>query len=729
MARTSSHWPGGDIVLLPAAFDRSPLRKRSVLALGCIAFAAIAQDNMGGDGAAELQVLVLAPRPGVFVGGYPGVPIGQLPLQLSLTGAGQMQDLGVRRLSDIKKGDASIADSYNTEGYWDFLSVRGFVLDNRFDYRREGLPISAETSMALDNKAGIEVLKGTSGFQSGIGSPGGLVNLVVKRPTDTAIREVFVGWLQNANVLVSADLGDRFGEGRALGVRVNAAYENIDPRVRAAKGSRHLLALALDWRLAPDKLLEAELESARRSQPVVPGFSLLGSRVPAPGDATINMNNQPWSQASSYDATMGTLRWTQRLDARWKWTAHAGSQQLKNDERTAYPLTCLAERRFDRYCSDGSFDLYDYRHLDQKRRTDALDLALVGSLEGGRWQHRLSLGLQFSESRTALQRQAFNYAGTGNIDGTLVVQPAPATVFESANRNLRSREVNLREATTFNRQTTLWAGLRHRRQGVARALTDGTGAAGFSQSYTSPWLALSHRFDPANMVYASWGGGYEFDQVPDLPRYINRGQLLRARRSQQFEIGAKGQLGFGHWSTTLFDIERPVSGDIGSCLRPDSCTLVHDGSARHSGLETAMNATYGNWGLAASMLALRARRDGSADASLNGRRPANVPALSVKLQLKHRINAVPGLDLLAAGRYEGARMVLPDNSLSIPAVKVIDLALSYAHDGAGRRLVWRAGVDNLLNRRQWRESPYVYGHAYLFPQPARNLSLSLQARL
>jgi iron complex outermembrane recepter protein len=95
-----------------------------------------------------------------------------------------MKDLGIRRLSDLATIDAAVGDAYNADGYYDFLSVRGFVLDNRFNYRRDGLPISAETSIPLDNKSRIEVLKGTSGMLAGIGSPGGMVNFVVKRPTD-----------------------------------------------------------------------------------------------------------------------------------------------------------------------------------------------------------------------------------------------------------------------------------------------------------------------------------------------------------------------------------------------------------------------------------------------------------------------------------------------------------------------------------------------------------------
>ena len=57
-------------------------------------------------------------------------------------------------------------------------TVRGFELDNRFNYRRDGLPINAETSIPLDNKAQVEVLKGTSGIQAGTSA----VELHVLRP-------------------------------------------------------------------------------------------------------------------------------------------------------------------------------------------------------------------------------------------------------------------------------------------------------------------------------------------------------------------------------------------------------------------------------------------------------------------------------------------------------------------------------------------------------------------
>ncbi|KAI9881686.1 MAG: hypothetical protein M1823_006603, partial [Watsoniomyces obsoletus] len=61
--------------------------------------------------------------------------------------------------------------------------------------------------------------------------------------------------------------------------------------VRDSRGHRALLAVAGDWRITPDALLEAEMETSRRSQPTQPGFSLLGNTVPRPGDPRLSLNN------------------------------------------------------------------------------------------------------------------------------------------------------------------------------------------------------------------------------------------------------------------------------------------------------------------------------------------------------------------------------------------------------------------------------------------------------
>jgi len=701
---------------------RNFLLSRTPIAAAAFVLAASAQAQQSTTTLKPVTVIGKA-EPSVSVGGWGDVPLSKSPFQASVTDSEQMRDQGVQRLADIVRLDPAVSDAYNAEGYWDFLTVRGYVIDNRYNYRRDGLPINAETSIPLDNKDRIEVLKGTSGLQAGTSAPGGLVNFVVKRPTDQPLRDVQFGWRQNGSLLGAVDISQRFGAGQAFGVRVNAAAEHLDPRVRDAKGSRNLLAVAADWRLSPDTLLETELETSHRSQPSVPGFSLLGTTVPAPSDPRINLNNQPWSLPVVFDATMASLRLSQRLSADWRVTAHAATQRLRTDDRIAFPFGCFAEGNFDRYCSDGTFDLYDFRSENERRRTDALELALHGLLRTGEVSHNLSAGALRSRFRARFERLAFNFVGTGNVQGTLVTPPDATLTADNTNRDEDSTELFARDALRFG-SNTAWLGLRHTR--LARSSVDTSGNAGpsYSQAVTTPWIALSREFAPEQVVYASWGQGIESTVTPNLPSYGGAaGQPLPALKSRQIELGLKGRSDHASWNLAWFDIDRPTAADTGSAF-------FIDGSARHRGVEAGGSWQGGPWTLAGGVQFLRARREGSQDATINGKRPNNVPDATLKLQARHDLAALRGLSLLADLLAESHRIIaLPEGDARIAGYARLDAGARYLQPSAFGTLTWRVGVDNLLDRRAWKESPYQFGHAYLFPLAPRTWRLSLEAAL
>jgi iron complex outermembrane receptor protein len=670
------------------------------------------------------------------VTGFGDVPLERAPLQASVVGAEQLRDIGARRLADLTRLDPAVSDAYNSEGYIDYLTVRGFVIDNRFNYRRDGLPINAETTIPLDNKARIEVLKGTSGMQAGTSAPGGLVNYVVKRPLDAPLSSGLVEWRQPGSVLAAVDLSRRFGS--AFGLRVNAAHEELDPWLRDARGYRHVLALAADWRVGNDTLIEAEVENSRRVQPSQPGFSLLGNTLPAPGDPRINLNDQPWSQPGVFDATTGSLRVRQRLATDWHLVVHGMRQHLRTDDRVAFPFGCTAQNGTyysDRYCPDGTFDLYDYRSMDEQRQSDALDAHVEGRLATGPVAHDLTTGVLWTRIKNRFQTQTYNFAGTGTVDGNTIVPPAPDPLSPTTDRDERSTELYVRDAMALSERTTLWLGLRYTRLDRQSISTDGTSATSYRQSFTTPWVAASHAWAPGQLVYASWGEGVESEVTPNLPQYTNRGQALPSLKSRQSEIGVKGSAANATWNIAAFDIRRPVFNDTPASTCdpnvPDSCTHVLDGSAHHRGIEADGRIVAGPWTLDAGVQWLHARREGgTVQPELNGLRPPNVPDRTAKLQAGYRVAAVPGLALRAGVVYESPRAVLPDNSIAIPGWTRVDVGARYElRDAAGRTWTVRAGIDNLFDRRAWRESPFEYDHVYLFPMAPRTAWLGLQVEL
>ena len=666
-----------------------------------------------------------------------GDPPARLPLQALSLSAERLDDLGIGQLSGITKLDASVSDSYNAVGYWSQLKVRGFDLENRFNLRRDGLPISGETALSLANKAAVEVLKGSSGMQAGTSAPAGLVNLVVKRPLADDATTLALGFIERGTVQASLDHSQRFGAQREFGLRVNVEAARLDPTLRNSKGNAHTLAVATDWRIGPDTQVEAEVEFNRQAQPSQQGFSLLGNRLPDAKriDPNLNLNNQPWSQPVVFDNTHASLRVQHKLGNDWRAQAALGIQRLRTDDRLAYAFGCSAADGTyypSSFCPDGSYDLYDFRSENEHRDTTALDVSASGPVQLAGLRHDVTVGGLSSQFKSRFQRQAYNWAGTGNIDGSAVTAPQPELTDENTNRDERSNELYLRDRVALGAGTTAWLGLRHTRLRRESVRTNGSRPTDYSQSVTTPWVALSHAIASDWLIYASWGEGVESDVVPNRPRYTNRGQALPALKSRQTEIGLKTGTQRVEGALTVFDIRRPAWRDVllpgfQECSDEDSCERRIDGYARHRGVEASADLKWSGGGLFASAMRLRARREGSDDASLNGLIPPNVPQTTLKAQLRQDL--LPGLQAQFGLRYEARRFATPDNSVPVPAWTVADAGLRYTQNVGNQSWIWRAAVDNLANRRAWRESPWQYEHSYLYLLAPRTFRMSFEVHL
>lgn len=666
-----------------------------------------------------------------------GDPPAKLPMQALSLSAERLEELGIQQLSGITKLDASISDAYNAVGYWSQLKVRGFDLDGRFNLRRDGLPISGETALSLANKAGIEVLKGSSGMQAGTSSPAGLVNFVVKRPLAEDGTSLMLAAIQGGTVQASVDHSQRFGSRREFGMRVNLAAARLDPELRNSEGRAHTAALATDWRLSPDTLVEAEIELNRQSQPSQQGFSLLGDRLPDAGsiDPKLNLNNQPWSLPVVFENTHASLRVQHKLSGDWRLQATLGIQRLRTDDRLAYAYGCSAADGItyyaDRFCPDGTFDRYDFRSENEHRDTTALDVSASGSVQLAGLRHDVTVGGLSSQFKSRFQRQAYNWSGTGHIDGSGTTPADPTLNDENTNRDERSNELYLRDRVALGADTTAWLGLRHTRLHRESVRTDGSRPTDYPQNVTTPWLAVSHAIASNWLVYASWGQGVESEVAPNRARYKNRGQALPAMKSRQTEVGLKTGTQRVEGSLTLFDIRRPAWRDVvlpgfTACSANDSCERRIDGFARHRGIEASADLKWAGGGIFASAARLHARRQGSSDASLNGRTPANVPQTTIKAQIRQDL--LPGLQAQFGLQYEGRRYATPDNNTPVPAWTVMDAGLRYTQLLGNQTWIWRAAVDNLANRRAWRESPWQFEHSYLYPLAPRTLRASLEVR-
>lgn len=714
-------------------FIHTRIRAATLLCIASLG-SALAQSNTP-------EITITSPSP-QQVSGFGDTPLSKAPFSAISIDNQSLRDVGAKRISDALRLDASVTDSYNSPAYWDMLSVRGYTLDNRYNYRREGLPISAETMIPMENKERIELLKGTSGIQAGTSSPGGLANYVVKRaPTgnDEIIRAVTTSYGNGKSSSIALDLGSRFGETKEFGYRFNTAYEDLNPYIKNTQGHRNLIALAMDWRMSADSRLEFEFEKSERQQIGVNGYSLLAPandliaqpRLPSVVNGKTNITAQSWSLPGVFNNTSGSIRFKKNLTNGWLWTMQYGGQRLRTDDRLAYAWggSNANGSTTDRFIAGPRFDIYDYRSENEYRITDSLQTMVNGRTKISGMTHHLTFSAMRSRQLDRLEpNQTYNFAGTSTAYGGFVPAQTGSPISFNTNRSEYSNELAFTDRIELSTQTSAWLGLRHNSSDRSTVSLDSSNPNPIHQQkeIATPWLALSHEYASGSTVYASYGEGVELFAAPNNVNYMNAGQFLGVHRSKQVEVGAKGKSNQNSsWNAAVFKIDRPLAYDN---INIYPYTRVVEGTQTHAGIDAGLQWTQKQWLLSGQVQWLRASITNSTfvGASLNGDQPLNVPAITVRALAQYRWTDIPGLRTSLRLNHEGQRRVLENSSINLPAWTTVDFTAHYDTRIMGTRSELTLGIDNLTNNHYWRESPKQFGHYYLYPGAPRQIRISLR---
>lgn len=670
------------------------------------------------------------------VGGF-GAPLAKTPQSVTVIAADLLAGTATQSLSQVLKLDASLADSYNTTGYIESLSVRGFLLDQSGNFRRNGLAISNYAPIALENKERIEILKGVAGLQSGVSAPGGLVNYVTKVPLKDAFTTATLGVDEYGGRKAHIDANAMFG---AVGVRLNVAAEQLHSHFDSANGSRQFVSLAMATALNANTSISADAEYHRKSQPSVPGLGLLdsngdgfGDKLPTVINPRLNLNNQSWSLPFQAASTTAQVALNHRFSADWQARISANTQSTKINDRIAFPDGCssAANYVYPGLCANGDVDVYDFRSEGEKRTLSSWDAHLDGKVNAFGIQHAVRVGASGRSIHADLPaKQAYNYVGTTNIYAPITL-PADPTLSD-LNTNSRERAVEGYATVTSDLTSSLqsFAGLRVSRLNRSSERSDGSRAVAYDQTVTTPWAGLAWSLTPATMIYASWGQGAELEAVPNRPSlFANYGAALPALKSEQTEVGVKWQANPRLLViAAAFNIEKPYADDVPGANADALPTRVAGGkTARHRGLELAATGRAGDaLSLQASVMALDAKYTQAIDPALIGQRVTNVPCFKSSLFADYKIAALPGFAVNALATFETGKTATTDGSVELPHAWQLDAGVRYQHRLMGKAALWRLNVENLTNRIYWREAPTTYwGGIYLFPSTPRTVRASV----
>lgn len=693
----------------------SPNLKHTVLALAIVqAFSAAAFAQTMPEIIVSGSKWVPADR--ATIGGFSETPLMQTPASVVAIGREQMQDLSIRNVTDATRYEASVSDSYNAVGYAEQFSIRGFNLDNAASYRKDGIAISGDTQIPLENKERIEVLKGLAGLTAGVATPGGVFNFVTKRPTSTPLRSATVEVRERGTVYGAIDLGGRFGDKR-FGYRVNAAAEKLRSYVRGADGERTFISGALDWQVTPQALVQLDMDYQHKSQLTAPGYQLIrGTLLPTNVSPSMLLNDQPWARPVDTKSSNVGLRVEYLINDDWKASANVNRHSFRRDDFTAFPYGCSNEGDgfYPGYCSNGDYDVYDYQSVGERKNPFGAQAMLQGRFATGTVGHELTVGVSDFERSDFYGDYVYDYAGSSNIYNNVIVPPAPGNPVTgpvSERRNDRERALFAQDILSLSQQFKVHAGMRY-----VKVKRDNSG----EWDFVLPSVALVYKPSADWMAYGSLSHGLQHGgEAPK--RTTNEFTVLNPGRSKQVELGLKGVIADSVSITAaLFQIESGLE------YTDAANTFVRGGQQVHRGLELgAQGKAFDNLNYSVSLMALNMRQEGTGNASIDGKRPPDVAPFKSTTVLEYLVPSVPGLKFDTVWQYSGRKAFDNENTVFVPGYHVFGLGAAYAMKVGATTTTLRARVDNVADKFYWRDvTPQLGG--YLIPGAPRTLKVSAQ---
>ncbi|MEM7585903.1 MAG: TonB-dependent siderophore receptor [Acidobacteriota bacterium] len=600
-------------------------------------------------------------------------PLLLVPLNVSVTGREQLDDMQVINIG--KSHDYSTG--FTTTSYNGLAMSRGFSV-SWYDHRRDGLRTfswSIREPVGLDR---IQYLRGPAGVLYGDGSPGGLVNLVVKKPLPVAMYHAGV---QGGNLGYQRITGDATGPLTAderVQYRVVSAWESLD-NSNDNDERRFSILPSLSIRIGDSTTLSLDAEfysedarGAGQALPPTPDMlagdlsgAPFGFNAANPDDKWSNWNASPGIRVDSVLGRRSSVHSAFRYTKIVSDNDYHVPFGLFPDNRTVLRFIVRGGTDWREYQSD-TFFTYDYD-------SDSVDHRLVGGFEVG--------------YSTTDGESGFGPAAPVDLFNP-VYSPAPEnTLFSFASdSDTRRYGAYVQDQVSFGRLHLLGS-LRWSRVRIRNSLA---GTESDEEAY-SPRVGVVYQLSDRYSVYASFTDGFE---PPGAGIILEDGRPADATRSDSYEVGFKANLLDSRLTLTAaaYDLRRTNILEF----RQDTGLYRQIGEGTSEGFEIDLVGSLTQnleirTGYANNRTEITRDTDG-----FTGNEFLNAPRHNFSLwgTYNFRQGRLAGLALKAGGVYVSERFADSANQTQVPSYIRYDAGVAYALQNG---LVLDLSVDNLTD--------------------------------
>ena len=105
---------------------------------------------------------------------------------------------------------------------------------------------------------------------------------------------------------------------------------------------------------------------------------------------------------------------------------------------------------------------------------------------------------------------------------------------------------------------------------------------------------------------------------------------------------------------------------------------------------------------------------GSGTPQYEGHQTINVPKLRASLHGDYSVPGIPGLALLGGVQYSASKNANRTGNVEVGDYALVNIGSRYTTQVDGYETVFRLSVDNLFDKRYWRDAGEYMGDDYLF---------------
>ncbi|MCU7996000.1 TonB-dependent receptor [Shewanella glacialipiscicola] len=594
-------------------------------------------------------------------------------------------------LAEVLVNDSSVTAG-TTRWNRQVFSIRGFELDSGNGYLINGHQQWSHYVQPIETLQQVEVLKGPSSMLYGQSGPGGLVNMVTKKPTYDSMLDLGFDTDGHGSTRAQLDAGGSLNEAQSIRYRTvlvkqdTKYWREYSANDENQERDRWLGYLNMEFDLSDNVLLSVKYDHTQDKAGIDAGGwldkqgNVIGERK--------TVWDAPWAFTDNTVSNLGAdLTW--HMSDNWKVKGGYNEQQFDRQRFDSAPQYTV-DPFTDGY-NIKPFDRYD----DWQHKTAYVDFTGEFALAG--MDHQFLIGANYLDY--FYQQQIQRGVSQTIIPGQPIVKPE--LDYHSKPKGDASTYkyygFYLQDLMTLNEQWKLLAGVRYDEQ-----KKDGEGQNSYA---VSPKFGVIYSPMANGSIYVNYSKSFTPQGTVNKEFDVNDGLNLKPKYGTQYELGTKWELFDDSLLLTaaLFDITVSnvvIEQDIPETSNGDKTITTQGGEQHHRGFEVgAQGQLSDSWFMTSSMMYLDAEYNtgtGKVDGKiLDGKTPIDAPEWSANIWTRYEVT--DNLAMNFGAIYVGERFANTDNSITKDGYVRFDIGAAYTMDIMGKDVSLRANVRNLFD--------------------------------